>query len=82
MMDRTLKSIHMRDAVKLLKDGSPHRLRLWELRTGGILEYAEAVYVGSHERMRVHRVRLLPSGQIRSFREITLHRIDGLQVYL
>lgn len=78
----TPKAIHMKDAVKLLKDRQPHRLRVWKMQTGDILTYKDAVYVGSNERGGTVTVRLLRSRQVRTFRKICFFEIDNLNIYL
>ncbi len=77
-----LKAIHRLDALHILKDGRPHRLRLWKLSTGDILIYPHATLIGRHERGGLCRVRLEPSGEIRAFRDISLFEIDDLKIYL
>lgn len=72
----------MKDAVELLKDRQPHRLRVWKLATGDILTYKDAVYVGSNERGGTVTVRLLRSRQVRTFRKICFFEIDNLNIYL
>lgn len=74
-------SIHRKDAMRLLRDGKSHHLRLWKISTGDILTYRQAVYIGAHQRKGVIRVRLLPSKQIRAFREFALFEIDNLKIY-
>lgn len=76
------KSIHRRDALRLLEDGRPHRLKVWKLSTGDILTYEAAVHAGGNRRNAVHRIRVPLSGIVREFRDITLFEIDGLSVYL
>lgn len=78
----TLRSLHQRDALRLLEDGRPHRLRLWKLSTGDILTYEGAVCIGHHRRGGTHRVRLPRSALVREFRDITLFEIDDLKIYL
>lgn len=76
------KAIHIKDAVALLKDGQPHRLRVWKLATGDIITYNEAVYVGSNERGGTITVRGARSRQTRCFRRVCLFEIDNLNIYL
>lgn len=75
------KSIHRADAIRLLEDGQPHKLRLWKIATGDILTYHAATFVGAHKKAGTHRVRLEPSGVIRAFRDVTLFEIDDLSIY-
>ena len=77
----TLKALHLKDALKLLEDGEPHSLRVWKLSTGDILHYNDARCIGGHKRRGTHRVKLPASTLIREFRDVTLHEIDGLEVY-
>lgn len=79
-MQRT--AIQQTEALRLLHDGQPHLIRVWKLSTGDILEYRNATYRGGNRRGGTTRVLLHPSGQIREFRNITLHHIDGLAIYL
>lgn len=66
----------------MLKDGQPHRLRVWKLATGDILTYKDAVYMGSNERGGTITVRLLRSRETRTMRRICLFEIDNLKIYL
>ena len=75
------KSIHRADAIRLLDDGQPHKLRLWKIPTADILPYPAATFVGAHKKAGTHRVRLEPSGVIRAFRDITIFEIDDLSIY-
>ncbi len=77
-----IRSIHRLDALHLLKDGEPHKLRLWKLSTGDILTYPAAVLIGRHERGGLCRLRLLPSGEIRAVRDICLFEIDDLSIFM
>lgn len=74
-------SIHRNDALHLLADGRPHRLRLWKLQTGDILTYPRATFLSRHTRGGTHRVRLIPSGEIRKFRDCCLFEIDDMKIY-
>ena len=76
-----IKSLHLKDALRLLEDGEPHQLRLWKLSTGDILTYNNAIHIGGHKRRGTHRVKLPTSALIRCFRDVTLFEIDGLSVY-
>lgn len=76
-----ISTIHLQDALRLLEDKQPHKLRLWKLSTGDILTYERAVCVGSFKRGGTHRVRLPQSALIRSFRDVTLFEIDDLRIY-
>lgn len=75
-------AIHMAEAIKLLSDGHPHRLRVWKMQTGEALLYERATRVGRHTKGAAMRVKLDPSGQIRQFREICLFEIDDMTIYL
>lgn len=72
--------MHWLDALALLETGTPCDLKVWKLSTGDILEYRQAVCVGSSFRRGVHRVKLNVSGQIREFRDITLFEINGYEI--
>ena len=74
--------IHRKEALRLLEDRQPHRLRLWKLSTGDILLYPQATCIGGFKRGGTHRVRLFPSGEIREFRDITLFEIDDMKIYI
>lgn len=80
-MKTTRTSIALPDALRLLRDGRRHRLRLWKISTGDILTYPAAVSTGHHTRGALQRVRLLPSGEIRAFRVRALFEIDGMRIY-
>lgn len=66
----------------MLKDRKPHQLRVWKLSTGDILNYNEAVYLGSNERGGTITVRLSRSKETRTFRRVCLFEIDNLKIYL
>lgn len=77
-----MKVIHKNDAIRLLESGKPCNLRLWKMSTGDILEYRNAICIGSHWRGGTHRVRLPMSGVIREFRDISLFEINNMTIYL
>ena len=66
----------------MLRDRKPHSLRVWKLATGDILNYKEAVYLGSNERGGTITVRLPRSKETRTFRRVCLFEIDNLTIYL
>lgn len=74
-------SIHRHDALRLLEDGEPHKLRVWKLSTGDIITYADAIHSSADVKTATHRVRLKASGQIRKLRDVLLFEIDDLSVY-
>lgn len=76
------QAIHIKEAVTMLKDRKPHQLRVWKLSTGDILNYTEAVYLGSNERGGTITVRLSRSKETRTFRRVCLFEIDNLKIYL
>lgn len=76
------RTLHRNQALRLLADGHPHRLRLWKLKTGDILCYESATLKTRHIRGGTHTVLLHPSGEIRTFRDITLFEIDHMKIYM
>lgn len=74
--------MHLSDALRLLKDGQPHKLRVYKLSTGDILTYHDAVCIGGHVIRGYIRVRLPKSLLIRQFKTVALAEIDDLKVYL
>lgn len=76
------QAIHIKEAVAMLKDRKLHQLRVWKLSTGDILNYNEAVYLGSNERGGTITVRLSRSKETRTFRRVCLFEIDNLKIYL
>lgn len=76
-----LTTIHLKDALRLLEDKRPHRLRLWKVSTGDILTYEGVTCVGGWKRRGTHKVRLPRSGLMREFRDVTLFEIDDLKIY-
>lgn len=74
--------IYRAAAMRLLEDGRQHRLRLWKISTGEILTYTTATCIGSHKRRGLHRVRLSPSGEVRTLRDVCLFEIDEREIYL
>lgn len=75
------KVIQRQDAIRLLSDGQPHRLKLWKLSTGEILLYPRACRIGRHTRGAMIRVQLHPSGEIRAFHEFCLFEIDDILIH-
>lgn len=75
------KIISRTEALRMLADGEPHRLRLWKLSTGEILLYPRATRIGRHTRGGMQRVLLRPSGEIRSFHEFCLFEIDDILIH-
>lgn len=76
------QAIHIKEAVAILKDRKPHQLRVWKMSTGDIIDYPEAVYLGSHERGGTITVSLPRSRKMRTFRRVCLFEIDNLKIYL
>ena len=76
------KAIHIKEAVAMLKDRKPHSLRVWKLATGDIIDYPEAVYLGSNERGGTITVHLQRSRETRTLRRVCLFEIDNLKIYL
>lgn len=74
--------LHQKEALKLLEDGLPHTIRVWKISSGEILEYKNCVNISHRTRKGTHRVRLADSNEFRDFRDITLHKIDGHNIYL
>lgn len=75
-------ALYHREALRLLEDGKPHKLRLWKMSTGDHLLYQDAVCISTYHRGGRHKVRLLASGEIREFRDFCLYEIDDLPIYL
>lgn len=83
MNKKNLAPIHRTDAFKRLEAaGSRHTLRIWSLATGDIVTFKNAKYMSHHRRGGTHTIRLMDSGQIRTFRDITLFNIDGHPIYI
>lgn len=76
------QAIHIKEAVAMLKDRKPHQLRVWKLSTGDIINYTEAVYLGSNERGGTITVHLQRSRETRTLRRVCLFEIDNLKIYL
>ena len=77
-----MKSIHKRDAMRLLEDSQPHTIKVWKLSKGDILTYKDCICHSADRRRGTHKIRVPLSGVLREFRDITLFEIDGLSVYL
>lgn len=77
-----LKSLHLKDALRLLGDGEEHHLKVWKLSTGELIDYPRARMAGAHKRRGIVRVYLPQSALIRAFREVALVEIDDLTIYL
>ena len=76
------KSIHKKDALRLLEDRQPHTIKVWKLSTGDILEYKNCICHSCDRRRGTHKIRVPQSGVLREFRDITMFVIDDLSVYL
>lgn len=74
-------ALHLADAVRLLEDRQPHKLKLWKQSTGDIIYYHGATVRGTWTRGGLHRV-TLPNGDIHTFRDVMLLEIDDLPIYL
>lgn len=77
-----MKAIHINDARKILDSGQPCDLVVWKLSTGDILVYKGVQCVGSHFRGGTHMILLPNSCLLREFRDVTLWKINGMEVYL
>lgn len=64
----------------LLESGQPCTLKVWNLKNAEIIIYRDAVCTGKHWRGGTHTVRLPQSHLFRTFRDITLHEINGYEV--
>ena len=76
------RAIHQKEALQLLKEEGPHKLRLWKMSTGDILEYPQAYLLNYSPRRGIAKVRLQPSCVIHEFHLFCLHQIDDLDIYL
>ena len=74
------KTIHYKEAFRLLESKQPVDLRLWKLSTGDILHYKGVVCISAYRRGGTHKVRF-PNNEIREFRDITLFEINGKTIY-
>ncbi len=77
-----IKVIHQKDAIRLLESKQPVTIKVWKLSTGDIIEYKRVTCVGSHWRGGTHKIMLPDSGLLREFRTITMHAINGMEIYL
>lgn len=77
-----IKVIHRKDAIRLLESGQPCNIAVWKLSTGDIIEYKGVRCVGSHWRGGTHMILLPMSNLLREFRDITMFKINGMEVYL
>lgn len=75
-----MKTIHYKEAMRLLESGLPVDLRLWKLSTGDILDYEQVVCISAYRRGGTHRVKF-PNGEIREFRDITVFEINRKTIY-
>lgn len=76
------KTLHLLEAIALLKQDGLHHLRVWKKSNGEIVEYPNAVFISQHRRGGTIRIKLTRSNQIREFREVFLFAIDNMEVYL
>lgn len=79
---KSKEPLHQKEALRLLRDGKPHTIRVWKLSSGEILEYKDCVCISNRSRLGTHRIKLQASQEVRDFRDITLHYIDGHSIYL
>ena len=74
-------SIHYYDALRRLEDGKAHKVEFWKLQNGEIVQLEDAVCISQNWKARTHNLRL-PNGQVRRLRNITIRKIDDMEVYL
>jgi len=80
-----LTSLHINDALRLLSDGSYHKVQVWRLTgplRGELLTYDQAALLGGFKRTGKLRFRLPMSGVIRATSEFALFSVDDLIVYM
>lgn len=77
---RPTEMMTWRDAAALIESGAPVTIRCWKLSNGAILEYRDAVCVGSHFRTATHRLKLPASHLIREVRDITIFQVNQYEI--
>lgn len=75
------KHIHINDARRILDTGAIVDLRLWKAN-GEILEYKGVKCTSSHFRGGSRQVVFQTSGAVRTVRDVCIHGINGMEVYL
>lgn len=78
---RRRKTLHLRDALQLLTDRQPHRLRAWKMSTGDILTLDGWQLVGQWTRQAALRLYSPDSGEIRMIRARMIFEVDGMRIY-
>lgn len=80
------KSIHINDAMQVMDIAREHRqtvnLKVWEARTGNVIEYRGWMVSSSNWRGGWHRIVNPVNNQIRTVPDILIFEINGLSIYL
>lgn len=80
------KAIHLNEALQLLDLARERRqtvnLKVWEQKTGNVIEYRGWLVSSSNWKGGWHRVVNPMNNQIRTVPDILIHEINGLSIYL
>ncbi len=80
------KAIHINEAMQILDLARERRqtvnLKVWELKTGNVIEYRGWLVSSSNWKGGWHRVINPVNNQIRTVPDILIHEINGLSIYL
>lgn len=60
----------------------PFSLKFVKASTGEVVTIKQAVLTSSYEGNRTYNLKLLPSGQIRKIRQLSVVEIEGEKVYM
>lgn len=80
------KAIHLNEALQILDLARERRqtvnLKVWEQKTGNVIEYRGWLVSSSNWKGGWHRVVNPKNNEIRTVPDILIHEINGLSIYL
>lgn len=77
-----MQSIHISTLRKMLQAGDPVDLKVWNQRTGGIIEYNNVIPLKFDFYGGTRNIKIKASGQIRKVRDCCIFMCNGLEVIL
>lgn len=75
------KAIHRNEAIAMIQDGEQHELSFWKTTTGDIVHCSRARCIRHDHRRGTLTIKLENSGQIRTFKTVAFHAVDGMEIY-
>ena len=80
------RAIHINEAMQILDLARERRqvvdLKVWELKTGDVIEYRGWLVSSSNWKGGWHRVVNPVNNQIRTVPDILIYEVNGLSIYL